>query len=308
MSEAPLNARQRARVLVPFAIVTLIWGSTWLVIRDQLGVVPPSWSVTYRFLIAGAAMFAYTAWVRAPLLLPRHAIPFVAAFGVAQFMLNFNFVYRAELYVTSGLVAVIFALLIVPNAVLARIFLGQSLSRPFLAGSAVALVGIGLLFAHELEVSSAGRAAVATGIGFTLAGVLSASVANIMQGTDRAKALPMPTMLAWGMVIGTGIDAAYAFATQGPPVFEWRLGYVAGLLYLGLVASAFAFTLYFGVVRAIGPARAAYSSVLIPVIAMGLSTVFEGYVWSWEAALGGALALAGLVVALSARRPARKSE
>lgn len=305
MSVAPLSARQRGRVLAPFAIVTLIWGSTWLVIRDQLGVVPPGWSVTYRFLIASAAMFAYAAAIRAPLRLPRSALPFVAAFGLAQFLFNFNFVYRAELYITSGLVAVIFALLVVPNAILARIFLGQGVSRPFLAGSAVALVGIGLLFAHEVRQDEAGEAAALTGIGFTLAGVFSASCANVMQASERAKALPMATMLAWGMGFGAVADAAYAWTMLGPPVFEWRLGYVVGLLYLALVASSLAFTLYFGVIRAIGPARAAYSGVLVPVIAMALSTVFEGYVWTWEAALGGALALAGLVVALSARKPAR---
>ena len=305
MSEAPLTARQRGRVIVPFTIITLIWGSTWLVIRDQLGVVPPSWSVTYRFLIGSAAMFAYAAAMGAPLRLRLRVAPFIAAFGLAQFMLNFNFVYRSELYVTSGLVAVIFALLVVPNALLAWLFLRQGVSRPFLMGSVVALVGIGLLFAYEVRQDQAGQAEAIIGIGYALAAVLSASIANVMQASKRAKALPMASMLAWGMLFGALVDAAYAWATVGPPVIDWRAGYIAGLLYLGLAASALAFTLYFGVIRAIGPARAAYSSVLIPVIAMALSTIFEGYVWTWEAALGGLLALAGLIVALSARKPAR---
>ena len=307
MSEPTLTARQRGRVAVPFALVTLVWGSTWLVIRDQLGVVPPSWSVAYRFVIASVAMFACAAAARAPLRLPRGAIGFVLLFGAAQFAFNFNFVYRAELHITSGLVATIFALLVVPNALLARIFLKQGVSRPFLAGSAVALVGVGLLFAHELQQSSAGRAAALTGIGFALAAVLAASIANVMQASARARALPMTTMLAWGMAVGAAGDALYAWAMHGPPTFDWRPGYVAGLLYLGLAASALAFTLYFGVIRAIGPARAAYSSVLVPVIAMTLSTFFEDYRWTWEAALGGLLVLAGLFVALSARRPERKS-
>lgn len=307
MSEAPLSAAQRARVLVPFLLVTLIWGSTWLVIVDQLAVVPPSWSVTYRFTVASIAMFAYAAWVRAPLRIERSAIGFILIFGVAQFMLNFNFVYRAEQHITSGLVALVFALLIVPNAIFARIFLGQGVSRPFLIGSGIAIAGLGLLFAHELETAHAGPIAVLTGIGFTLAGVFSASVANVMQATDRARGMAMPTMLAWGMVVGAITDGAYAWATQGPPVMEMRVGYIAGILYLGVFASAIAFPLYFGIIRVIGPARAAYSGVLVPVIAMGLSTVFEAYVWSWEAALGCALAMVGLVVALSARRPARKS-
>ncbi len=305
MSETPLSPAQRARVVIPFLLVTLIWGSTWLVITDQLGVVPASWSVTYRFTVASIAMFVYAAWVGAPLRIERQSIAFVVIFGVSQFMLNFNFVYRAEQHVTSGLVALVFALLIVPNAALGRIFLGQRLSGAFMAGSAIAIAGLALLFSHELETAHAGPAAVLTGIAFTVAGVLSASIANVMQGSRRAHGIALPTMMAWGMAVGALADGAYAWATMGSPVVEMRLGYFAGLLYLGLFASAIAFPLYFGIVRAIGPARAAYTSVLIPVIAMALSTLFEAYIWSWEAALGCALALAGLVVALSARRPAR---
>jgi drug/metabolite transporter (DMT)-like permease len=101
------------------------------------------------------------------------------------------------------------------------------------------------------------------------------------------------------------MDALFAFATVGPPVFDWRWSYVGGILYLAVLASALAFPLYFGVIRAIGPAKAAYSSVMSPVIAMLLSTVFESYVWTPLAALGGALAGVGLVIALTARRPSR---
>src|SRR6476646_902483 len=97
------------RILIPFTVATLIWGSTWIVIRDQLGVVPASWSVTYRFAIAAAGLFAWIAITRAPLRLGRQGQGFAALFGLFQFMMNFNFVYRAEAHITSGLVAVIFA-------------------------------------------------------------------------------------------------------------------------------------------------------------------------------------------------------
>ena len=305
MSEAPLPGRVRAHVLVPFAIITLIWGSTWLVIRDQLGVVPPSWSVTYRFLTASAAIFLYALATRTPLRIPRSAWPLVLLVGVTQFVLNFNLVYRAEQYVTSGLVAVVFALLIVPNAILARIFLKQGLSRPFLIGSLVALFGIGLLFAHELKLDGADNSVVFKGIGFALISLLSASIANVAQATDRARSIPVATLVAGSMAVGAALDGAVAWAMTGPPVFDWRFGYIAGVLYLGLLASALAFLLYYRIIREIGAARAAYSSVLIPILAMGFSTVFEGYRWSVTAALGGALTLAGLVVALSARKPSR---
>ncbi|KQN21476.1 DMT family transporter [Sphingomonas sp. Leaf30] len=304
-SPQPPIQSTRAAVLVPFGIVTLIWGSTWLVIRDQIAVVPPSWSISYRFLIAGIAMAIYARVKRESLVLDARGYAFAAVIGTALFTFNFNFVYRAEHYVTSGLVAVVFALLLVPNAVFGRIFLGQKLGRQLMLGCAVAMAGVALLFVNEARVDPHGPQSATIGIALTLGGVLAASIANVMQGSAFAKRYPMAPMLAIAMLIGATLDATFAWITTGPPVFELRLGYIAGILYLGIFASALAFPLYFNVIRAIGPAKAAYSGVIVPVIAMILSTIFEHYHWSTLAAAGAVLAGAGLVIALSARRPAR---
>lgn len=302
-----MNRPQSTRfsILLPFALVTLIWGSTWIVIRDQLGVVPPTWSVSYRFLVAGAVMAVWALAKRESFRLDGRGVLFVLATAVAQFCLNFNFVYRAEEFITSGLVAVVFAMLLVPNALFGRVFLGQKLGRQLLLGSAVAMAGVTLLFVREIRVDPNGPERVLTGIGFTLAAILAASTSNVLQATETAKRYPMLSTLAMAMLAGAGVDSAYAWATSGPPVFEWRWGYLAGILYLGVFASALAFTLYFRIIRVIGPAKAAYSSVIVPVIAMALSTVFEGYRWSLLAAGGAALTGVGLVIALTARRPNR---
>ena len=305
MTHAPPPQSARLAILVPFGVVTLIWGSTWLVITGQLGVVPPSWSVSYRFVVAGVAMLAWAAWKGELARLDARGWAFAAVLGVCQFCLNFNFVYRAEMFVTSGLVAVVFSLLMVPNALFARIFLGQRMGGQLLVGSGIAIAGVALLFLHELRSDPSGADALMAGIGFTLAGILSASAANVMQGTVTARAYPMLGMLGVAMLIGAAVDGGYAWATVGPPVFDPRPAYWLGMLYLGVFASAIAFPLYFGVLRVIGPAKAAYSGVIVPVIAMLLSTAFEGYRWSPLAAGGALLAMAGLVVALSARRPNR---
>lgn len=305
MMDAPPPQSTRAKVLIPFAIVTLIWGSTWLVIRDQLGVVPPSWSVSYRFLVAGIALYAWAAIRREPGTIDARGFAFAAALGLAQFVLNFNFVYRAEQFITSGLVAVVFALLLIPNSLFGRIFLGQRLGRQLIVGSVIATAGVTLLFINEARSDPSGTATALTGIGLTLCAILSASSANVMQGTRLARTYPMLRTTALAMLLGAAFDAAWAWSTVGPPVMEWRLGYIAGILYLGIFASALAFPLYFGVIRIIGPAKSAYSSVIVPVIAMTLSTMFEGYRWSPLAAGGALLAGAGLVVALTARRPNR---
>jgi drug/metabolite transporter (DMT)-like permease len=305
VSDAPPPRSATLAVLIPFMVVTLIWGSTWIVIADQLAVVPPSWSVTYRFLVAGVAMLAWGAFRRDRLWLDGRGFAFAALLGFAQFVLNFNFVYRAEQHITSGVVAIVYALLLVPNAILARIFLGQRMGRQLLVGSAVAIAGVTLLFIHEARLSDAGPRQALIGIAIAFAGVLSASVANVMQATKTAKAHPMAPTLGWAMLIGAGLDALFAVATVGAPVIEPRWAYLAGILYLGVMGSALAFPIYFQLIRTIGPAKAAYTSVLIPVIAMLLSTLYEGYRWSWLAAGGAALVIAGLVLALKARRPNR---
>lgn len=305
MIAGPPPRSSRLEVLIPFAVVTLIWGSTWLVIKDQLAVVPPSWSVSYRFAVAGVTILIWAALRRDRLVLDLRGFLFAAGLGLAQFVFNFNFVYRAEQHITSGVVAVVYALLLVPNAVLARIFLGQKMGRQLLIGSAVAMAGVALLFVHEARLSPVGPHQALIGIGLALVGVLSASIANVMQATGTARLYPMSTMLGWAMLIGAGFDAVFALATVGAPVIETRGLYVLGLAYLGVIGSAVTFSIYFQLIRTIGPAKAAYTSVLIPVIAMLLSTVFEGYRWSWLAGAGAVLVLAGLVIALKARRPNR---
>jgi drug/metabolite transporter (DMT)-like permease len=290
------------KVLFSFALIVLIWGSTWIVIKDQLGSVPPTWSVTYRFVIAGAAMFAYALATGAPLRMNWKGHALAAAFGLPQFVLNFNFVYAAELYVTSGLVAVVFALLMVPNSALAWLFLKHRMTGRFVLGSLVACAGVALLFVQEMRASPASSSEVAVGIGLTLLGVLSASAANVLQAGAAMKARPVATNLAWGMFYGVIGNALLAWLWFGPPVVEARAGYWIGLVYLGLFASAAAFTLYFGIMRAVGPGKAAYSSLIIPVVAMAISTVAEDYKWSLLAVGGGALALLGMVIALTAPR------
>ena len=298
---APVAAKPKllpTRVLLQFAVVTLIRGSTWLVIRTQLGTVPPSWSVAYRFLVAGAMMTLFCLATRRSLKVPRAAHGFFLAMALFQFILNFNFVYRAELYVTSGLVAVAFALLVVPNAILAWLFLKQRVTLRFAWGAFLGIAGVGLLFWKEFDHIGD---AVGLGLLLTLLGVLSASVANVMQASERGRSLDIMVTLAWSMLYGGIGNATIAWTLSGPPVIEATPLYVGGVLYLAAAASAFAFAIYFDMIRAIGPARAAYSSVVIPFIAMAVSTVFEGYRWSPLAFAGGALALAGLYIALRAR-------
>ncbi|MEY2942042.1 MAG: hypothetical protein RLY97_56 [Pseudomonadota bacterium] len=292
------TAHPRIFTVAAFVLVALIWGSTWLVIKDQISVVPAGWSITWRFALATVGMFVL-AFVRGDALrLDAAGMHLAFWVGLLQFCLNFQFVYRAEAHLTSGLVAVMFALLLVPNAVMARLFLGAVVSRRFVVGSLVALAGIGLLMLREYRFAAL-SVNVGMGVGLTLCALLSASAANVLQASDVAKRQAVVPMIAWAMLWGTCADAVVSWVIYGAPVFDPRPAYLAGVGYLAIIGSVVTFPLYFGLIRQIGAGRAAYNGVMVPVIAMGLSTLFEGYVWTGLAAGGAGLAMVGLVIALS---------
>ena len=300
MSEAHGSAFRS--ITLPFAIFTAIWGSTWIVIRSQLGTVPAQWSVTYRFAIAAAAMTVLALAKRDDLRLGRNGLCVAAVLGFTQFCINFNAVYLAERHITSGVVATVFALLLIPSSLLGWAFLGQRPNGRFVWSSAVAVVGIAFLFVHELRAHAASAAQIVAGIALTLVGMLGASIANVLQARPEIRRFPLFALLAWSMAAGAIIDGAIAWLMTGPPTFDPSPGYWAGLLYLALAASVLTFSLYYPVVRRIGPAKAAYSSVLVPIIAMGFSTWLEGYRWTWLTIVGAALALGGMIAALSRSR------
>ena len=296
------------RVIAAFVITALVWGSTWLVIKGQIGPVPPSWSVTWRFVAAAVGMFAL-GLVRGEIPL-RAAVPerrvliHAALIGVSLFCANFQFVYRAETHLTSGLVAVVFALLMVPNAVFSRIFLGTPVTRGFVGGSLIALGGIVLLMISEYRAAAAGSD-VPLGAAMTVLALMFASTGNVLQAAQVARTVPAAMLLAWAFLFGAVADFAVAWVLSGPPVFDWSPAYLGSVAYLSLIGSVLTFPLYNLLLRQMGPGRAAYNGVLVPVVAMLLSTAFEQYRWSVFNLTGAALSLIGLIVALQSRRPSR---
>ena len=299
MAAPPAPGRFTPKAWAAFAGCTLIWGSTWFVIRTQLGDVPPSWSVTWRFALGGGIMLLLCLFTGKSLRLTARQHGFALLVAVTQFVLNFNLVYRSEQYVTSGLVSLTFAFLLVPNTLFGALFLGQRVSLRFIAGSVLGLAGVAMLFAPDL--ARPGGANVGHGLALAFAGVLSASIANVLQATPTGRAMPLEAGLAWAMAWGALIDGAVALAVDGPPRFSTDATYLAGLAYLGIAASAVAFSLYYTLIRTVGPGQAAWNGVVVPMVAMGISTVAEGFEWTGTAVAGVVLALIGLAIALKAK-------
>lgn len=301
MSNPKAQGLLRPSVIFPFLLTGTIWGSTWFVITGQIDGVPASWSVFYRFALATPALFIVAFLMGRRLKLNRKEHSLALIVGIFQFSGNFLFVYYSEHYVTSGIVAMMFALLMVPNAFFAKIFIGEGVQKGFILGSLVAITGVSMLLLEEWRTAPLGDG-VGFGIFLAMLGILSASFANVVQANATGREIPMVSLLAWAMLYGTLFDLCFAALTAGPPPFPNEAEYWAGIIYLALIGSVVTFPLHYNLVRQIGAGRTAYNSILTISVAMLLSTLLEGYLWSSLAMAGMALAVAGMIIALYSRQ------
>jgi drug/metabolite transporter (DMT)-like permease len=287
-----------------FTAASGIWGSTWLAIKFQLGNVAPEASVAYRFAIAALLLAAWCAATGRSLRFSASQHAFIALQGVLLFGFNYVVVYWAEQYATSGLVAVLFSTIVFMNPVGARLAFGTPLTARVLGAAALGVGGVALLFLPELMQTRAGGS-IALGIVYGLVATAIASAGNIAAARNQKAGIPVFSGIAWGMGYGA-LAAALAALVQGVHwSFDWRPAYVVSLLYLAVLGSVVAFGTYLTLMRQVGPGAAAYVGVATPVVALALSTLLEGYRWTWLSIAGVALALAGNVLALRAPGPGR---
>jgi drug/metabolite transporter (DMT)-like permease len=275
----------------------LIWGTTWFIIKFQLGVVEPEISLVYRFALAAACVFAYARITGSPLALSWREHRFVALQGLTLFCLNYLMTYLSTQYLTSGLVAVLFTAVIFFNVVNGRVILGTPVEPRVVAAAGAGMLGVALLFVPELK-AALHEPRIAHGAGLALVGTYIASLGNIAASRNTLAGLPVVTVNAYGMAYGA-IGLAVIAAIRGVPIdFDPRWPYVISLLYLAFAGTSLAFGLYLALIKRIGASRASYSSVLFPVVALVVSTTFENYRWSLPAAVGLAVLVAGNALAL----------
>ncbi|MGO4379040.1 DMT family transporter [Pseudoduganella sp. RAF53_2] len=273
-----------------YILTVLIWGTTWIAIKFQLGVVPAPVSIAYRFWIATVVLMLILGVLRKPMWPPRAAWRYLVAQGFALFCLNFLCFYYAAQWMPSGLVAVVFSTAPIWNAVNGRLFMKRPIRKQVMGGAALGLAGIALLFLPQMAGHWA-DSGVLTGLGLALLGTLCFSTGNLL--SSRMQELGLTPLLTntWAMLIGASMLTVGALALGMPFTFDPSPRYVIGLLYLGIPGSVIGFTAYLLLVGRIGPDRAGYSTVLFPVVALTVSTFVEGYRWN-------AAALAGLLLVL----------
>ena len=284
-----------------FIMCVLIWGSTWIVIDSQVGIVPVAWSVAYRFAFSALILVAMCLIRGISLRLRRGDHVTVILLGIFLFSTNYVLIYFGSAYMTSGLVAVAFSLLSFLNIVNARLFLKTPIQPAVMVAALLGVFGLVLVFWPEIA-NLGNRNDTLIGVGLCVVSTLSASFGNTVIASEPAQRLPLLSLNAWGMAYGALANSLFAAVTAGTPVMDTRWTYWLGLTYLAIFGTIFAFLIYMWLVKRIGLARAAYIAVLMPLVALTLSTLFEGYVWTLPAAAGMALVVTGNVIMIRARR------
>lgn len=275
-----------------YSATVLIWGSTWLAIKFQLGSIAPVVSVAWRFSLAALLLMLFCLAKRLPLRYPVRDQLFIALQGICLFALNYLLFYLAELYITSGLAAVIFSTIVVMNIINGRIFLGTPLEWRVLIGGGIGLIGLGLLFWPELvAVNFSGE--VVSGMLLCLAATYLASLGNILSARNQREGLPIIQTNAWGMTYGALCMLLIALASGASFQLDTGPAYLLSLTYLALFGSIIAFGCYLSLVGRIGAGRAAYATLLFPPVALLLSTIWEDYRWTLPGLCGLILIAAG---------------
>lgn len=280
-----------------FLIPALIWGSTWFAITFQLGNVDPLVSVSYRFLLGGIILLIYAKLRRLPLNFTVGQHLRSVQQGILLFGINYWLVYLAEQTLASGLVAVAFSTLIFFNIGFGAIFMKARITSPVVIGAVMGLVGTVLIYKTEFRNFKTSPEYILA-LAFAIGSIISASLGNITSALNQRRAMPVIQTTAFGMVYGSAIMALIAVLIGKDFTIDTSSSYLLSLVYLSVFGSVIAFTAYLTLIGKIGAGKAAYTIVIVPVIAIAISTIFEGYQLDSYAITGILMLVVGNIVAL----------
>ncbi len=282
-------------IFMLYTSTVLIWGSTWFAIKLQLGVVEPEVSLFYRFALAAGLLlvFSVVRGLNLKYTLKDHL--FMLLQGTFLFGLNYLIFYICTGYLTSGLVAVIFSSVVIMNIFNGWLLLKKPVDILVVLAAAIGILGIVLVFCDEvLGISRDGDTL--KGIMLGVLATFFASLGNIISSRNQSNGLPVLQTNAIGMFYGATLMCCYALFKGLPFTFEMTWSYSLSLVYLGLFGSVFAFGAYLTLIGRIGVDKAAYATVMFPLVALLISTVYEDYHWSITSICGVLLVVAGNVV------------
>ncbi len=275
-----------------YVTTVLIWGSTWFAIKFQLGEVAAEVSLVYRFSLAAVILIVFCLLSKRNLRFSPSQHFFMGLQGLFLFSANYLVFYWATGLLTSGVVALLFSTVILMNIVNSALFLRKPINQRVVLGALIGIAGIASVFWFEVA-GVQNNAASWQGLWLGLFATFLASIGNILSVRNQQQTLPVVQTNAWGMTYGALIMALYAFFSGASFSYEATIGYSVSLVYLSVFGSILAFGSYLTLIGRIGADKTAYAAVLFPVIALGISTLFEDYRWTAGAGIGFLLVLIG---------------
>lgn len=298
--ERPINAVD----LALYAILVLIWGISFYAIEFQLGTVPVEVSIFYRYLVAALVTVLVCVATRRSLFrfsLRDHG-QFVLL-GFLFFSLNYALIYRGQVELTSGLAAITFTMALFFTTINARIFLRAPFSRRIVLGGLVGISGLALIFKDSLLAAEFDRGTL-VGIGLILAAAYVVSLATIVTARLSSRQIPGLQANAWGMIYGSVFNALFVVILGHELTFDFSAPYIISFLYLTFFAGVFGFVLYYVIVVRIGPARSSYFTLMSPMVAIVVSSIFEGLPITLALVGGVTAVLLGNYIAVRTRKTA----
>lgn len=285
-----------------FLITTLIWGTTWIAIKYQIALVSAEVSLVYRFGAAAVIFFVWAYFKKCPLKLSLKNHQYLALLGIFMFGINYLLTYWAAKAIPSGLLATLFSLAPVVNMFFEFLFYKRPIQPSMLLGALLGAGGIALIFLPELTEFELSNQAI-VGLIYCFIALISFSLANMITVRNQSVSLPALTCNAYGMAYGTLFLALFALGADKPFIFDDSLEYVVSLAYLTIFGSVISFACYLILVARVGPGKAAYITIFFPIVALIISTLYEGFEWTSYNLAGVALALSSSLFVIGRPKP-----
>ena len=286
------------RNLVLFISTLICWSPTWYLIKFQFGVVDPLISIFYRFFIASIIVFIFLILSKKKMSFNLHQHLSFLLLGVTLFSLNYIFFYLANTYLISGIVTIAFSTILIMNILGERIYFKIKSSKETLFAAGFGIVGILIIFEKELLNF---KLEDKTHIGIILSFIATfwASTGNLIHQKNSKDEIPFIQSIAYGMLYGSLFTLIVAKFRGAEIIFDNSISYILSFLYLSIIGSVVAFYLYLKLLENIGSARAGYIGVIMPIIALIISTIFEGLQWTNNLIFGLPVLIFGCVLILN---------
>lgn len=281
-----------------FIITLFCWSPTWYVIKFQLGYVDPLVSVFYRFLIASLLIFIYLILKQKKLKFSLNQHIWFLFFGMCLYSLNYVFFYLSNTYLISAFPAIVFSTVVIMNILGETFYFKKKPSFKTLIGATIGMVGIIIIFNDEIFNFTLDNGT-HLGLFLALIGTFCASTGNMVHQRNLNNGFPLIETIAYAMLYGSLVTFLIIQIKETELLFEFTFSYIASLAYLSIIGSIFAFIFYLKLLEKVGAGRAGYVGVVMPVLALLISTIFENLEWNIDLIIGLPILIVGAILVIN---------